>query len=191
MEGLIVRVERFGDNATHLFQVPGNIEIGLLSRMVSRTLSWDQGGQPVNYQIEAKQLGRVVQDGETLNRAGILDNCLLVFHGGDAGSMSPNPESRTVDLKTAAISPPSPSQPPKPEIQARLVKPAEPAAEPANPAAKEPIAVEPAILPADSTSTPVSGWRTLDVDLPPAASAFSENGGEAGPDSGFVWKKLD
>jgi hypothetical protein len=187
MEGLLVRVERPGDNATHLFQVPGNVEMGLLSRMVSRTLSWDRGSQPLNYQIEAKQLGRMVQAGETLNRAGILDNCLLVFHGGDVGSISPGPESRTVDLKTSAIIPPITSPPPQPEVQASTVKPEEPA----KVEAKAPPVAEPAILPADSKSTPVSGWRTLDVDLPPTAPAFSEHRGEAEPDSGFVWKKLD
>lgn len=186
MEGLIVRVERNGDNTTHLFQVPGNIEIGLLSRMVSRTLNWDnnRAGQP-SYRVEAKQLGRVVQDGETLDRAGILDNCLLVFHGDDNWRTSSQADSNTVNLKSSANAAPALSSlPSKPEVPANVVKTPE---EPPKPAAQAPVELKPA----DSNTSPVSGWRTLDFEVPPASPSFSENSGEQKSDTGFVWKKLD
>lgn len=222
MNGLILRIERHGENAMHMFQVPSHVEISLLQRMVARTLNWDMGpqGQLIEYEIEAQQLGRRLGAGENLAQAGILDNFLLVFH-------NPNYDfSRTIESTTGLLNNPSA------EVEA-IIKQSAPAisqaeerkpqpAPPVQPAPFSSIAAEPQPQPAlvqetenrqpeaavnpilekkpeaanpvqqvAANSNPVSGWRSLDIELPQASSESAAGNEEEPKKTGFVWKQLD
>lgn len=182
MEGLIIRVEHYGDNTTHMFQVPPSIEVGILKRMVSRTLGWERlsAGKPVSYQVEAQQLSRVMRDNEILSQAGILDNYLLVFHSSDNRppvSTAPLSNRNTADLPAAgAVTAP------------QVEKPVSKQETPPVPVRNE---SPPVVIPEAANVSPVSGWRTLDVNVPPSASDLPPDDADDSQNSGFVWRKLD
>lgn len=208
MNGLILRVERHGENAVHMFQVPNNIEITLLQRMVSRTMNWDRGaqGQRIDYQIEAQQLGRILNAGENLAQAGILDNFLLVFHNNNY-DFSQTTESTTglLDNPAAEIeallkqhaptdnssvadnNPQIAAQVPEVADSNNAVQP-EP---PASPILDKNAAQLKTMQQVEPNNTPVSGWRSLDIEVPPAAAENPANSEEEANKSGFVWRQLD
>ncbi|MGE5458823.1 MAG: hypothetical protein ACM3NJ_00075 [Methanobacterium sp.] len=200
MNGLILRVERHGENAVNMFQVPNNTEIDLLQRMVSRTMNWDQGpqGQPIDYQIEAQQLGRRLQAGEVLSQAGILDNFLLVFHN-DNFDFSQSNDSTTGLLSNSAAEVKQTSAVDNsmaadnkaasvPDVPSSASVQPEPAV---NPVTNQEAAPLKTMQQADANSTPVSGWRSLDIAVPPSIKEAPPSSEEEAQKSGFVWKQLD
>ena len=207
MNGLILRVERHGENTIHMFQAPNNIEIQLLQRMISRTMGWERSlqGQRIDYQIESQQLGRMLNAGESLSQAGILDNFLLVFHN------SSYDFSQTTDSVTGLLSNPaaaieaiakqqtpvdnSPKTDNKPQTANQVkeatggnfVQPESPANLVLDNAASQPKTMQTL----GPEATPVSGWRSLDIDVPPSITESPVKSEDESQKSGFVWKQLD
>lgn len=202
MSHMILRAGRDGDNAGHMFQVSTSTPVGLAGRMIARTLNWDIDvlGRPIRYRIEAEQLGRLLNDNETLAQAGLFDTCLLIFHSDSLNQPQPD---IAADLQKNAYSMDSMADPlkdPTASLQAAA------ASRPVDPVPTEapiaPAAPAPNVSASQNQSksmtieqvrtSPVAGWRSLDIDIPDAA-AVSDNssGGENSDQSGFVWKKLN
>lgn len=166
MSNLILRAGRDSDNAGHMFQVSSSTPVGLVGRMIARTMNWDIDalGRPIRYRIEAEQLGRLLDDNETLAQAGLFDTCLLIFHSDSLNQPQPD---RAAAHPKEACSMSSPVGNPASQDQLRST-------------------ISDTVL-----KSPVSGWKSLDIDIPAAAAEIDISSTENSDQSGFVWKKLN
>lgn len=192
MGSLIIRAGRYGEDSATLFQVPTDIEIGLLGRMIARTMNWDQvpGGRQIKYQIEAQHLGRILNDGESISQAGILDNYLLVFHSNDQSYQAAT-SSQVADIAATNIDSSGSGQNDTAFINRDNISPIQVASKPDQSAD---IVLSPTVDPgisADVNDLPISGWRALDIEVPDPASSDKGRDEEKDKDSGFIWRQLD
>lgn len=192
MGSLIIRAGRYDENTATLFQVPTDIEIGLLGRMIARTMNWDQvpGGRQIKYQIEAQQLGRMLNDGDSISQAGILDNYLLVFHSNDQ-SYQVAASSRVADITATNTDSSGSGQNDTAFINTDNISSIQVASKPDQ---SVDIVLSPTVDPGISANVndlPISGWRTLDIEVPASVSNDKGTDEEKDKDSGFIWRQLD
>lgn len=192
MGSLIIRAGRYGEDTATLFQVPTDIEIGLLGRMIARTMNWDQvpGGRQIKYQIEAQHLGRMLNDGESISQAGILDNYLLVFHSNDQSYQAAT-SSRVADKTANNIDSSGSGQNDTAFISTDNISSIQVASKPDQ---SIDIVLSPTVDPgisADVNDLPICGWRALDIEVPDPASSDKGRDEEKDKDSGFIWRQLD
>ena len=98
MERVIVTVKRQDEARVRDLEVPAEIEARQLAELIARALNWDSdaAGEPIEYEIAAEPLGRVLAAGESLADAGVWDGAWLVFHQVGAEPAEPSAEQEPV-----------------------------------------------------------------------------------------------
>lgn len=175
MPRIIISAYRDGENSVHNFEVPSDIPAGILSRVLARSMGWDNASGPAlqRYRIESHPPGRPLNQRETLEQAGASDGASILFFP----IVAQDHDASTENLDTAALE----------QLMAQSPVPT----------------VRPVVKPEASVPTPsgvipvkenlVSGWQPLGVTTPekkeqpdsaPVAPA-------APAQDGYVWKQLD
>jgi hypothetical protein len=81
MNRVVVTVKRQGEAQVRDLELPNDLETGRLMKLISEALRWetDAAGQPIDYEMEAHPLGRMLKPDETLKSAGVWDGSWLVL----------------------------------------------------------------------------------------------------------------
>lgn len=169
MNQVIVTVKRHNETRVRDMELPTDVDASELAEMIVSVLRWDSGPggqpQPLDYVIEAHPLGRVLQPDESLGEAGVWDGAWLVLHPNTAGIANMASMASGPSFQPGGLAyAPTPSQY---------------------------GSQTPAPTPTDDSARPMSGWRSLGINLPAGGQTGQPPPEEKPPGEGFVWKQVD